>query len=795
MQQALRVPAFPEIPGLIARYSARGLTNEEMAKTNVWKDLTGNGHDITLHNFAWSGMSGVGGYHQASMYELFRANDTNRGKSEAINGNHGVKYTFLTEDYFLPTYCRSFADDYNNVSWKVKMESNREDLVIGIRFNGKSSDGTTITVKQYNLNNGQIVTIDKFTDEELSQIQYENSHESFTVLVSRDIHPNDWFTLTEIPEYPNALVSDGVDDYGICENFPILTKEKGYTVVAVRKWLDEENSGYTALVAKNTNSDGNNGAFQFEYIDRLGRNTRSYGGIMSLLQFNQSNFTYQTSVSYNGTVISPGASQDMSKLCLFRFATEYEGYYGQFALYDLLIYDRDLTEEEIGKLKRWLMYQQEHPEDTTSDWYGVEWYTDDSQSSVRRIGNVNLHKSLPIQSGMYRCILNDNGEEVYKLDPNDSTKKEDGTAAVLDGTDGQVMVRIPVFYAKFETQGYRRRVMLSSRSKSGFKKMGGCYISAYEATIDRTTSDTPKLASVVNTTANFRGGSNNSEWDNTYRSLLGMPATSTSLTNFRAYARNRNNGDTKWNCMDYTAYKAIYWLYIVEYADRNCQLDFNDALTSEGFRQGGLGAGVTNINRTKWSTFNSNHPFIKCGYTNSLGNKTGVVAFTMPDEYDAETPLTTYVPSYRGIENPFGHIWKWTDGINVRISPTTDNGGDNLSKVFVCSDPSKFNGTNYEGYSHVGNEARTEEYVKEVIFGEYGEIMPSVVGGNSTQFFCDYHYTDIPTTETLRGVLFGGYATSGVYAGFVYAYSSVTPSIMSTAFGSRLCYIPNNNNN
>ena len=126
----------------------------------------------------------------------------------------------------------------------------------------------------------------------------------------------------------------------------------------------------------------------------------------------------------------------------------------------------------------------------------------------------------------------------------------------------------------------------------------------------------------------------------------------------------------------------------------------------------------------------------------------------------------------------------------MRISPTIDNGGDNLSKVFVCSDPSKFNDTNYEGYSHVGNEARTEGYVKEVIFGEYGEIMPSIVGGGSTQFFCDYHYTNIPTTETLRGVLFGGTAAYGAYAGFACANSISAPSRTNTLIGSRLCFLP-----
>lgn len=126
----------------------------------------------------------------------------------------------------------------------------------------------------------------------------------------------------------------------------------------------------------------------------------------------------------------------------------------------------------------------------------------------------------------------------------------------------------------------------------------------------------------------------------------------------------------------------------------------------------------------------------------------------------------------------------------MRISPNADKGGDGLSKVFVCSDPAKFNDSNYEGYSHVGNEARTEGYVKEVIFGEGGEIMPKTVGGGSTTYFCDYHYTNIPTTETLRVVLFGGAAYYGSSAGFVSAYSYNAPSFTNTDFGSRLCFFP-----
>ena len=422
-------------------------------------------------------------------------------------------------------------------------------------------------------------------------------------------------------------------------------------------------------------------------------------------------------------------------------------------------------------------------------WYGVEWDVTESDSAVTRIGNMDLHRSLPIQSGMYRCILNDDGEEMYKLGADDSTKKEDGvTSAVLDGTDGMVMVRIPTFYAKFVRDGNKRRVLISENNLPGFMRMGGCYISAYEATIDRTTSGTPKLASVVNETANFRGGNNNAEWDGTYRSLLGMPATATSLTNFRTYARNRKAGNTEWNCMDYQAYKALYWLYVVEYANRNCQLDFNDALTSEGFRQGGLGAGVTNINGTKWNTFNGYYPFIKCGYTNSLGNKTGVVAYTMPDEYDAETPLTTYVPSYRGVENPFGHLWKWTDGLHIRIQ-SEEAGGRSI--LYTADDPASYQDSNYDGYDEIGDIALTEGYVKDILFDE-GEMLPTITtGSSSTKDFSDYFYTNIPASgEVLRGVLFGGAAADGSSAGFSYSRTSNVPAVASASIGSRLCFIP-----
>lgn len=421
--------------------------------------------------------------------------------------------------------------------------------------------------------------------------------------------------------------------------------------------------------------------------------------------------------------------------------------------------------------------------------YGVRIDPSIADPKLERIGNMDLHRSLPIQNKMKRCLLLDDGTVNYYLDPNNSLLKEDGTPAVLDGTDGQVMVEIPRFYYLGIPNGSCTDMYITEYPLEGFIESRKQYVSAYQATVDR---ENTLLASVCSMAERYRGGNNNAAWDGTYRSLLGMPATNISLTNFRAYARNRGAAGLNgcgWNCHTYKAQRTIYWLFVIEYANRNCQAEFNPQPDSNGYHQGGLGAGVTNLNGDKWHTFNGYNPFIPCGYTDELGNGTGIKTYDMPTEY-SENPVSVQVPRYRGIENPFGYIWQWTDGINVRISPTTENGGDGLSKVFVCEDPSKFKDNGYDGYSHVGNEARTGGYVKEIIGGEGGEIMPSLVGGDSTTYFCDQHYTNTPDTETLRGVMFGGSAYYGAGAGLACAHSNSTPSDTYVYIGSRLCFIP-----
>jgi hypothetical protein len=237
----------------------------------------------------------------------------------------------------------------------------------------------------------------------------------------------------------------------------------------------------------------------------------------------------------------------------------------------------------------------------------------------------------------------------------------------------------------------------------------------------------------------------------------------------------------------YDIQKACYWLYVVEYANLNCQAAYNAAPDVNGYRQGGLGDGVTTLNSALWSGFNDSNPFIPCGYTNSLGNRTGTVDFAMPAEYGAA--LTVRVPSYRGLENPFGHTWSWTDGCKCRIQ---SNDGGGLSEFYACSEPDKFQDSSYDDYELRGNLPRANGYVKELLVGEYGDNMAKVASGaSSTTYFCDSFYTSIPGTgEAMRGVLFGGYADGGTSAGFAYVRTHYGASTTYTNLGSRLCFMP-----
>lgn len=408
--------------------------------------------------------------------------------------------------------------------------------------------------------------------------------------------------------------------------------------------------------------------------------------------------------------------------------------------------------------------------------YGIEWDITNPSPLCKRIGNPELHRILPIQSSMRGCLLRDDGTIAEYL------PKDDWTGSVLDGSNGQVMVEIPEFYYKFEEDGNKRRCWISTFNLPNFRLSAKGYVGAYEAALDR---DNLKLSSVVNASEQYRGGNNNADWDGTYRSLLGMPATSISLNSFRTYARNRDASSYKWNVITYRLYKMIVWLYFIEYANFNSQGTFNTALDENGYHQGGLGVGVTTLDGKSWSSYNGYYPLVPCGVTNSLGNHTGTVDYNVIGS-DGSIVKTFAVPRYRGVENPFGHLWKWTDGCKCIIQ-SEESGG--LSKFYVCNNPAKFTESGVGNYDYRGDLAHKWGHVKALILGEDGEIMPLEVDSGNTMYFCDYFYTSTPTSgENERGVLSGGSAYSWPAAGFVCASVNYIAMGSSQEIGSRLCF-------
>lgn len=403
--------------------------------------------------------------------------------------------------------------------------------------------------------------------------------------------------------------------------------------------------------------------------------------------------------------------------------------------------------------------------------YGVEWDSTVADPTLTRIGNPLLHKSLPVQSQYKGCVAN--GAKVnYYLDPNDWSKKADGTPSVLDGTDGTVRVHIPKFYGKSGVEGNKRWVRISTvKCDDTWVEIPEMLLDAYRSTVNQTGN---KAVSVVNTTAQFRGGGNRTANDtyldtDAFRSDLGKPRTNISRANMRTYAANAGS---EMLCYEY--YKWIfYWAWVIEYATFNSQATYNAELTADGYHQGGLGPGITdwNNNANGWSGYNGTYPITPCGYCNDIGNFTGIKELVIPETVVDESttvPTKTFkVPRWRGFDNPFGDIWTNLDGIILERTAANQP-----SSVYTTSNPSAFGDDNTaKGKMTVaGKEIASDGYTKDFDLGSKGEIIPSVVGGSATTYMCDYHWCNAASTS-LRTLIVGGGANNGSNAGLGYFHS------------------------
>lgn len=423
-------------------------------------------------------------------------------------------------------------------------------------------------------------------------------------------------------------------------------------------------------------------------------------------------------------------------------------------------------DEEIGKLSR----------NENELWYGVKFDLANSSSPDGvRTGNMEMHRTLPIQSKMRGCTISNTDNVKKYLKANDWTKWEDGTTSSQDssGVGVEAFVEIPEHYRLLiATPDNTVEIRMSEYNLPGYTKVEKKYIGAYEGSVNLdSSSHNNLLRTQVRNTA---------------------PIISRTRTEFQTMARN-NNRTNNWNIYTYDAHRDLTWLFVVEYATLNSQKAFNANLTAEGYHQGGLGEGVTTgavkVNGADiWS-------FVPCGTTNSLGNGTGIIEYTHTNTNAEGTSTGTKVvnvPRYRGIENPFGHVWK--NVIDVVVAGTDNS-------VYICKDYTKFGtfegGTNptAEQLIAAGYELQdfkestiTGQYVKKLVNNNQADLFPTVVrnGASATTYYCDYHWTS--ATATPRTLLIGGSSDNGSHAGLFSLYSDLGLGASHAHVGTRITF-------
>lgn len=359
---------------------------------------------------------------------------------------------------------------------------------------------------------------------------------------------------------------------------------------------------------------------------------------------------------------------------------------------------------------------------------------------------------------------------------------------MFNGYLGEVMVYVPGFYIKSWDELDRREVRISTiKIDESWEYQPPVFLGAYRDTVLNTvpedmgylsTLPANTAVSVANSEAYCRGGNNNAANDadeDIFKRQLGKCRTGISRATFRTYARNAGK-----EIMSYRQYKNImYWLYVIEYANFDSQAPYNAELTVEGFHQGGLGNGLINV--PNWGEYNGSYPISPNGYTNEFGNGTGIKLI----EPGGPAPVGgIYATRWRGLENPFGDTWHNVDGII--IDADADNHPNNMDYVYTTDDPSKY-GDAVSDISNMvlsGLEVHTSGYTKEWDLGTTAEIIPRLIGGSTTHYKCDYHWTGSKNTE-LRTLLLGGSANLGGGAGLGGFYSLYGVNVSNAYIGFR----------
>ena len=401
------------------------------------------------------------------------------------------------------------------------------------------------------------------------------------------------------------------------------------------------------------------------------------------------------------------------------------------------------------------------------DWYGVSWSETSSNPDCTRIGNMDMHRSLPIQSMMKPFAFQTQSVHKDQFVPLKENFTEAMYGHVSNGEAGQVastvnvMIKIPEFwYVDDYTPGTKtHNLKICPHAKPGWHHHKEAYVSAYEAFNFGNKGRLISMKSVV-------------------------PTVNFTRTNGRTWARaNGFDGEAKWNLYTYEEHRAICHLFLVEYATRNSQKAVNTELTPEGFRQGGLGSGCT----TGTATINGAQTwsFIPTGSSDSLGSGSGEVTVTIQqtDSSGSNTStITRKCNRYRGIENPFGHIWKHTDDI-ISIY----EGG--WRTYYKSIKPDQFATNKNNSYKPLTSAAVVTGYKTEIRATPTCDFFAEAcTSGSETTYWCDYNWDNTDASE--HCLLIGGISVHGGWAGLFHLHSYAGVGVSAASLGSRLTYLP-----
>lgn len=405
------------------------------------------------------------------------------------------------------------------------------------------------------------------------------------------------------------------------------------------------------------------------------------------------------------------------------------------------------------------------------DWYGVSWSETSSNPDCTRIGNMDMHRSLPIQSMMkgYK-VTTKQGNLPYML-----RKLEDDWSKTIggyyggthdndfNGADTNIMVLIPEFWwiDDYSPSSKTHNLKICPHAKPGWNHHKEAFVGAYEGILTN---------------------------DSFYSRKGVVPSVNVTREKLRTAARNNGNANEyKWNIYTYNEHRAICHLFLVEYATRNSQKAVNTELTPEGFRQGGLGSGCTTgtvtINGAQtWS-------FIPTGSSDSLGSGSGEVTVTIQqtDQSGSNTStITRKCNRYRGIENPFGHIWKHTDDIISKYSIVSGKGYRSWS---ICENPINFSTNLTTKYTPICIEPVVTGYKTEIVITPTCDFFAhACTNGSGSTYWCDGNWDNTDTSE--HCLLIGGRSDSSGLAGLFSLTSGGRVGISSADVGSRLTYLP-----